>query len=75
MCALDGGKKRHGQRDEQGEYRITWINIFRDLNIIWVCGELYAATKGNRGGCRRKESSTVHLEDSIEYIYDTILCF
>ena len=41
-----------------------------DLNVIRVGGELYAATKGNRGGCRRKESSTVHLED--EYIDDAI---
>ena len=61
MCALDGVRND----TDRGEYRITLINILTDLNIIRVGGELYAATKGNRGGCRRKESSTVHLEDSV----------
>ena len=43
-----------------------------DLNIIRVGGELDAATKGNGGGCRRKESSTVDLGDGVEYINVTI---
>ena len=72
---LDGGvrvrwgKKRHGQRDEQGEYRITPLDRPEHHPGVWgaVC-----CHQGEQG--RVQEEGVLHCTpgDEVEYIYDTI---